>query len=154
MSGQSTIIAITLLRNAIRESGLSDAVIAAKAGISPKTFATARNGWLVTPRMRRRIESALGRAIWTPDGEFARQQMLTAWLGFDPWLLKLWATQVRAREKGVRCGKNPRKALVIARLFAAYEAASPKPTRRHRPAKKISTAGIPSAEKTRSKKPK
>ncbi len=128
MRPQAPIIAIKLLKNAIHESGLSDAAIAFKSGISEKTFATAKNGWLITPRLCRRVEVALDRAIWTPAPEFARQQLLTAWLGFDPFITSRVQGIARARQKSIAIkGVNPSRALVLAHISAAFDAAHPAP---------------------------
>jgi len=140
-------IAVALLRGVIRDSDLSHEEFAAKAGISPRTLTQARRGWQLTARMIRRIETACGHPIWTSKAEFARQQALTAWLGFDPFLVHYTKAAAGAREKGLFIrGKNPSKAVVFARLFAALDAAHPAPRLRgKRPASKISTVGNPAA---------
>lgn len=147
---RASTIAVALLRGAIRGSGLSHEEFAAKAGISHRTLTQARRGWQLTPRMTRRIEAAFGFAIWTSDAEFPRQQAIAAWLGFDPFLCHFTVTMRRAREKGVFIrGRNPSKALVFARIFAAFAAAHPAVApRRKRAASMISTAGTPPTEKT------
>lgn len=145
-------ITVRLLKGAIRESGLTLQAIAEKAGISLKTMVMANSGWLITPRMSRRIEAAFGRAIWTSDAEFSRQQQLVAWLGFDPFVANRRESIALATAKGIHMGgRNPSKALIIARLFAAYDAAHPAPTPpqpRRKRAAKISTAGTPPTQKT------
>ena len=119
--------------------------MAARAGISEATGEMVHRGQLTTLRMRRRIEAALGQAIWTASGEFAHQQALTSWLGIDPFVVSLKTTRAAARAKGITiAGRNPRSALVLAKLFEAYEVAHPSPApRRTRAVHKISTAGIP-----------
>lgn len=139
-----------LLRGVIVGSGLSHQDFAKKIGIAPGTLTQARRGWQLTPRMIRRFEYALGCAIWTSDAEFARQQALTAWLGFDPFLVHYTVAARRSRDKGVVIhGRNPSKALVFARIFAAFDAAHPAPKRRSKRATQtISTVGTPPTEKT------
>jgi len=149
---RSSILVIALLNEAARSSGWTDLEIAQKAGIAPKTFAMAKRGWLITPRLRRRIEAALGRAVWASDAEFSRLQQLVAWLGFDPFVANRRETITLATAKGIHMGgRNPSKALIIARLFAAFDTAHPAPAvapRRKRAASMISTAGTPPTEKT------
>jgi len=125
---RASVVTVSLLRGVIRGSGLSHEDFAKRAGISNRTLTQARRGWHLTARMTRRIEASCGCAIWTSAAEFARQQALAAWLGFDPFLVHYTAVVKRVREKGVFIrGRNPSKALVFARLFAACAAAHPAP---------------------------
>jgi hypothetical protein len=106
--------------------------------------------------MRHRFEIALGRAVWTSDADFALKQALVAWLGFDPFLLNIRVTRAHAIQRGIKTsGENPSRALVLARLWAAFYAVHPASrARTKRAAGKISTACIPPAEKAKPTKEK
>lgn len=140
-----------LLQNALRASGLSLKAVAEKARISQHTARMVRRGYLISARMRHRFEIALGRAVWTSDADFARKQALVAWLGFDPFLLNIRVTRAHAIQRGIKTsGENPSRALVLARLWAAFDAAHPAPQPRpKRAAGKISTADIPPTGKAK-----
>lgn len=152
MSRNSSTLSLHLLKAVIRSSGLTLEEVARKAGIHLGTMRSVHSGWRVTPRMRRRIEVALGRAVWTSKAEFFRQQQLVQWLAFDPFILNLKETRIHGAAKGIPAGgRNPSRSLITARLFAAFDAAHPAPAvapRRKRAASMISTAGTPPTEKT------
>jgi hypothetical protein len=162
---RTSIVADSLLRGILIGSGLSREDFAKKVGISVGTLRQCLHGWKLTPRIKRRIEAAFGRPVWTDKAEFDRQRALVEWLQFNPFLTPLKKVIVLARAKGissavktdkapvlkigVSSGMNPPKTLIFARIFAAFDEAHPAPRRRtKRTAEMISTVGTPPPEKT------
>lgn len=121
---------ITSEKSPSRPSLISPENVAKKTGLLPCVVREVMRGAKCGSRLRRRVEVALGHAVWSSKAEFARQQALTKWLQFDPLIEVQLEVKRRARAKGILIrGQNPMRAEVLTQLFAAYEAAHPKPPR-------------------------
>ncbi len=108
--------------------------LAKKTGLKASSFKVFLLGWANRPKSRRRIELALGKAIWTAPEYFKWQAAVTKWLGFDPYLTPLHQARHLAAKVGINLGTHPLTiSTALATIHAAYDAAHSQPAKPKKP---------------------
>lgn len=118
---------IQVLKKAMK--GRSLAWLARKTGLAHRRVEAIMEGHVLTEKAARKIEVALGRAIWTDPALFKRMQAAAAWLALpvDPFIHGTLKLVVILRGKGIFTPiYHVTRAKLNAAIFAAYDKAHSK----------------------------